>query len=110
MIHRSDPNAEGQQQLALLFCRVGAYLVDIALLFALLAPIGFAVQLLLDFTPTGREIWFVLLVNFSLPSWLYFIFFECRRADRPWASDWSEYAFAAARQRASDGRTSCFAQ
>ncbi|MEM7054986.1 MAG: RDD family protein, partial [Pseudomonadota bacterium] len=47
------------------------------LLFIVLAPLGFAVQQLTGFMPeTGADIWRVLLINFSLPVWLYFIVFE----------------------------------
>ena len=54
--------------------RAGAYVVDVVLLFALLAPIGWVVtQSLLGAMPTtGRQIWLTLLVNFSLPAWVYF--------------------------------------
>ena len=54
--------------------RIGAYLIDIALLFAVLAPLGQLVLRLVGRSPrTGPEIWLTILVNFSLPCWLYFI-------------------------------------
>lgn len=57
--------------------RVAAYLLDITLLFALLAPAGWAIQQFTGAVPdTGPEIWRTLLLNFSLPVWLYFIAFE----------------------------------
>ena len=57
--------------------RVGAYLLDIMLLFVVLGPLGFAAQQLIAWTPvTGPEIWHTLLLNFSLPVWLYFIVCE----------------------------------
>lgn len=65
---------------ALLFRRVGAYLLDMLLLFAVLAPLAWLLQFMMGWTPTGREIWYALLVSFSLPTWLYFIGFESSRA------------------------------
>ena len=57
--------------------RVGAYLLDIVLLFVVLAPLGFVIQLAIGWAPeTGPEIYRMLLINFSLPVWLYFILFE----------------------------------
>lgn len=50
-----------------------AYLTDIAILFALLAPAGFVIQQAIGYFPSnGPEIWHVLLLNFSVPVWLYF--------------------------------------
>ncbi len=59
----------------LFFRRVAAYIIDILLLFGILFPLGWAVVLLVGFSPTtGVQIWQATLINFSLPSWLYFIF------------------------------------
>jgi uncharacterized RDD family membrane protein YckC len=60
---------------ALLGRRIAAYLVDILLLFALLAPAGQLILWLLGgATPqSGPAIARVILWNFSLPAWLYFI-------------------------------------
>lgn len=60
---------------ALLGRRVAAYLVDMLLLFAVLAPAGQLILWLLGAEPprTGLEIARVILWNFSLPAWLYFI-------------------------------------
>ena len=53
--------------------RVGAYLLDIGVLFAVLGPIGWLVQRLLGWAPTsGLQIWWTLLFNFSVPTWLCF--------------------------------------
>ncbi|MEX2498820.1 MAG: RDD family protein [Wenzhouxiangellaceae bacterium] len=53
--------------------RVVAYLVDIAILFAVLGPAGFLILQAIGYSPsTGPEIWGVLLLNFSIPVWLYF--------------------------------------
>ena len=57
--------------------RVGAYMLDILLLFVVLGPLGFAVQQFTGLVPeTGPEIWRALLLNFSLPVWLYFMICE----------------------------------
>ncbi|NJN19514.1 MAG: RDD family protein [Oscillochloris sp.] len=55
--------------------RVGAYLLDILVLFAVLAPTGQVILRLFGIAPprTGPELASVILWNFSLPAWLYFI-------------------------------------
>ncbi len=54
--------------------RMAAYLIDVVILFTVLAPFGQLVQWLLEISPqTGPGIWLTILWNFSLPSWLYFI-------------------------------------
>lgn len=59
----------------LLVQRTAAYLLDMALLFLVLAPVGGLIQwAFFDSLPqTGPEIWRTLLWNFSVPVWLYFI-------------------------------------
>ena len=58
---------------SLLRRRVGAYILDIAVLFAVLGPGGWLIQRLLGWAPaTGPQIWWTLLLNFSVPTWLYF--------------------------------------
>ena len=53
--------------------RAGAYLLDIVLLFAVLGPLGWGVQIGLGLAPsTGQQVWATLLLNFSLPTWIYF--------------------------------------
>ncbi|WP_412069367.1 RDD family protein [Rubrivirga sp. IMCC43871] len=53
--------------------RVGAYVLDIVLLFAVLAPAGYAVQRALGVSPsTAREIYGSLVLTFSIPAWTYF--------------------------------------
>ena len=53
--------------------RAGAYTLDIALLFAVLGPLGWGVQIVLGLAPsTGQQVWATLLLNFSLPTWIYF--------------------------------------
>jgi uncharacterized RDD family membrane protein YckC len=60
---------------ALLGRRIAAYLLDMLILFGVLAPAGQFILWLLDATPpqTGPMIARVILWYFSLPSWLYFI-------------------------------------
>lgn len=59
---------------ALVGRRVAAYVLDIALLFFVLAPAEYLVQRAIGFMPqTPQAIWHMLLVNMSLPTWLYFI-------------------------------------
>lgn len=60
---------------SLFFRRIAAYLVDIILLFVILAPFGFLLQWLLGLpvAQTGPAIGRTILWNFSIPAWLYFI-------------------------------------
>ena len=60
---------------ALLGRRIAAYLLDMLILFGVLAPAGQLILWLLDATPpqTGPAIARVILWNFSLPAWLYFV-------------------------------------
>ncbi|MCB0061964.1 MAG: RDD family protein [Caldilineaceae bacterium] len=52
-----------------------AYVVDIVLLFFVLAPLGFLLQWLLGIPPaqTGPAIGRTILWHFSLPVWIYFV-------------------------------------
>ncbi|MGE0142692.1 MAG: RDD family protein [Planctomycetota bacterium] len=53
--------------------RVAAYVVDIAVLFLVLGPIGWFIQRALGIVPSsGLQIWTALIVNFSVPAWTYF--------------------------------------
>ena len=60
---------------ALLGRRIAAYLLDMLILFGVVAPAGQLILWLLDAAPprTGPVIARVILWNFSLPAWLYFI-------------------------------------
>jgi uncharacterized RDD family membrane protein YckC len=61
----------------LLARRVGAYLLDIALLFLVLVPLGQLLRLALGWpssVPTGQETWVFLVLTFSLATWAYFVF------------------------------------
>jgi uncharacterized RDD family membrane protein YckC len=55
--------------------RIAAYLLDILILFGILAPTGQIILRLFDAAAprTGPEIARVILWNFSLPAWFYFI-------------------------------------
>lgn len=58
-----------------LFRRLAAYALDMATLFAVLAPLGFAVQRALGIGQadvTGLGIYLAAVLTFSVPSWAYF--------------------------------------
>ena len=60
----------------LLIRRVTAFFVDIVLLFLVLAPIGFLVLTALGgppASPSGPEVWLAIVLNFSVPTWTYFV-------------------------------------
>lgn len=53
--------------------RLGAYVLDVAVLFVVLAPLGSLVQRTLGISPvTAQDVYGTLVLNFSLPSWAYF--------------------------------------
>lgn len=70
----SKNHAGGNPGLRHVLKRAAAYLLDILLLFVVLAPLGFLIQWLLgsSLPQTGPEVWRTLLWNFSIPAWLYF--------------------------------------
>lgn len=58
----------------LLLRRLVAFFADCALLFVVLAPLGFAIQSALGVVPTtSRGVYAALLLNFSLPVWTCFV-------------------------------------
>jgi uncharacterized RDD family membrane protein YckC len=60
----------------LLIRRAGAYVLDIFLLFLVLFPVGQLVRLAVGWptaSPTGQEVWLASALNFSLPTWTYFV-------------------------------------
>jgi uncharacterized RDD family membrane protein YckC len=77
MKYRTQSNTRRSERSAfgLLGRRIAAYLLDILVLFGVLAPAGQLILRLLDAPPpqSGPEIGRVILWNFSLPAWLYFI-------------------------------------
>jgi len=53
--------------------RVGAYVVDILLLFVILASAATVVEQSLRISPqTPRQVWLATVLSFSIPVWLYF--------------------------------------
>ena len=73
----------------LLLRRAAAYAVDVALLFVVLAPVGWLIERALRFVPqTGPEIWLALLVNFSVPAWLYFTIADASRGGATLGKRW----------------------
>ena len=61
---------------SLLVRRIVAYIVDIALLFLALGPVGQLIRLAIGWpaaSPTGQEVWLAALLNFSVPTWTYFV-------------------------------------
>ena len=60
----------------LLIRRAGAYLLDVALLFLVLFPVGrllcFAIGWQPPSCPTGLGVWLASALNFSVPTWTYF--------------------------------------
>jgi len=60
--------------ITLVLRRGGAFLLDILIIFGICAPSGYLIQRLFGYSPqTGPAIWFTILWNFSVPSWLYFL-------------------------------------
>jgi uncharacterized RDD family membrane protein YckC len=67
--------------MTLFWKRLGACFLDMVVLFFVLAPFGFLVQRALGFQPvTGPEIWVTLLLNFSIPVWIYFALWDASRS------------------------------
>ncbi len=72
-LHAPPPPAWPQP--TILWRRGAAYLLDVTLLFAVLAPLAFLVQQLTGFVPeTPAATWRLQLLEFTLPSWCYFAF------------------------------------
>jgi uncharacterized RDD family membrane protein YckC len=66
-------NNWGRIYYLLVFRRTAAYILDIVIIFVILAPASFLIQRALGILPdTGPEISIVIAWNFSLPAWLYF--------------------------------------
>lgn len=58
---------------SILLRRVAAYGLDIGILFAVLAPLGFLVQSALGLRPeTAQGVYLALVLTFSVPVWTYF--------------------------------------
>ena len=62
-----------KQKQRILLRRVCAYILDVSLLFSILAPLGYLVQQWIGFSPTtAQEVYKTLFLNFSIPVWAYF--------------------------------------
>jgi uncharacterized RDD family membrane protein YckC len=60
----------------LLIRRAGGFFLDILMLFLVLAPVGQLMRLAVGWpttSPTGQELWLAAVLNFSLPTWTYFV-------------------------------------
>jgi uncharacterized RDD family membrane protein YckC len=58
----------------LIFRRSGAYIIDVVLLFIVLAPTAFLVESILGFQPaTSSQVWIAAIMSFSIPAWAYFL-------------------------------------
>lgn len=58
---------------SILLRRAGAYVIDIVILFVVLAPLGYLLQRALGVSPaTAQGVYATLVLNFSLPTWAYF--------------------------------------
>jgi len=58
---------------SILLRRTGAYVLDIVILFVVLAPLGYLVQHALGVAPgTAQGVYATLVLNFSVPTWAYF--------------------------------------
>jgi uncharacterized RDD family membrane protein YckC len=60
----------------LLIRRAAAYFLDIVLLFLVLAPAGQLARFVVGWptaSPTGLEVWLAAVLNFSVPTWTYFV-------------------------------------
>lgn len=75
MTRTNSKKSQKTDGLSLVLRRGVAYLLDIAILFAVFAPVGFLIQLALglELAETGPELARTILWNFSIPAWLYFI-------------------------------------
>ncbi len=65
----------------LIIKRSTAYLIDICLLFAILAPAATLVERALGIFPrTPYQVWLATVMSFSIPAWLYFLLSDCSRS------------------------------
>lgn len=62
------------QKAALIMRRTTAYLIDVVLLFVVLAPTAFLVEAIFGFRPaTNSQVWVAAVMSFSIPAWSYFL-------------------------------------
>src|SRR5690606_31850564 len=75
--------SELMSMLRLILRRLIAMVIDVALLFLVLWPAGLGVLLASGLRPqTGPQVYAVLLVNFSLPVWAYFMLSDASGSGR----------------------------
>ena len=69
--------------------RAIAFFFDCALMFAVLWPIGLLVQKVTGLKPEGgMQVWYTLLLNFSLPVWIYFTLSDASRSGASVGKKW----------------------
>lgn len=74
MQHKSKPTGSGALPAPLTVLRAAAYGTDVILLLAILVPITFALQPLLNTNPqSGRAMWNAAVLCYSIPTWIYFV-------------------------------------
>jgi len=63
------------KNIELILRRSVAYVIDIILLFAILAPTAYLINYIFDFQPTASShVWMAAVISFSIPAWSYFLF------------------------------------
>ncbi len=68
------------QEVELIIRRFAAYIVDVVLLFIVLAPTVLFVETVFDFQPaTNRQVWIAAVMSFSIPAWSYFLLSDLSR-------------------------------
>jgi uncharacterized RDD family membrane protein YckC len=69
--------------------RILAYLADIVLLFAVLAPTALLIESLTGLVPkTPSQVWIATVLSFSIPAWLYFILSDHSPAGATFGKRW----------------------
>ncbi|MBD3375796.1 hypothetical protein GF406_12240 [candidate division KSB1 bacterium] len=59
----------------LIIRRSGAYVIDVILLFVVIAPTAFLVKAIFGFQPTTySQVWIAAIMSFSIPAWSYFLY------------------------------------
>ena len=58
----------------LIIRRSAAYVIDVILLFAVLAPAAYLIEPILGFQPSSSsQVWIAAVMSFSIPAWSYFL-------------------------------------
>ena len=62
------------KHIELMIRRSAAYLIDVILLFVVLAPTAFLVESIFGFQPSSNsQVWIAAIMSFSIPAWSYFL-------------------------------------